>query len=430
MSRTLVSLLALVLAFPALAQQPAGEAAATPPEVVPEEPTSPSEAPPPTAEGISLPPVTFAPFIALAGGPYYHLVVNRTDLDDNRENRFTTIALSRLGLRAALGEHISIESEFEVNAGPYGTSVWEGQAALQVRNQLVRLDYGPWNIQVGRVTDGASLDFVSFYAVGNLLLSDDVSRSPLLMSGFNRGNGVLLRYELVDGLRLGFTLNAGNPLSTTGTVMVGGTFPPFARFYEVPWTYVGRDARGFPTASFETVILSPAVLYEGKYVLAQVEGQYFEVNTNTNTKTDEHITGFNVRGGVEGLFLGGRLRPFVNGSRVENGVVDPANTAVLSDQTYVAMTGSAGFDFDVSPKVGLGAEYNYVQEQQGANGTLRQTHYASVGASYRIVPQVSVDARYTANLGCEAGDCIHKDHYFYVTLKAVLGAAGGATRRP
>ena len=77
------------------------------------------------------------PYAALVGGVEYETL--QTKADNPAEDRAVTIALSRLGLRGNIGRHVYIESEFEVNAGPHGTSAWEGQAALQVRNQLVRL---------------------------------------------------------------------------------------------------------------------------------------------------------------------------------------------------------------------------------------------------------------------------------------------------
>ena len=41
---------------------------------------------------------------------------------DQSEDRITTVALSRFGLRGRLSGGIYLESEFEVNGGPHGTS--------------------------------------------------------------------------------------------------------------------------------------------------------------------------------------------------------------------------------------------------------------------------------------------------------------------
>ena len=78
--------------------------------------------------------------------------------------------------------------------------MWEGQAALQVRNQLLRWTPGRLRIDVGRITDDSSVDFFSAH-VADQLLTDAYTRAPLLASGYNRGQGVLLQYELAPGLR-------------------------------------------------------------------------------------------------------------------------------------------------------------------------------------------------------------------------------------
>jgi hypothetical protein len=365
------------------------------------------------------------PFLAVVGGGYYQAIDRREDIDDQRQDRFTTVALSRLGLRGTFGESLAVESEIELNAGPYGTSVWEGQAAIQVRNQLLRLTEGGLRVDVGRVTDEASLDYFSAFAVGNMLLTDDLARFPLLVSGFNRGNGVLVRYELVDGLNVGATLNAGNPTSSTSTVMVGGTFPPFARFYEVPWSNVGRDARGFPTASFHAMLASPAITLDTDVLGAQAELQAFRIDTNTNSEQDEPIQGFNVRGGLQGRIAGGRFRPFVNGSRIVNDVVDPNNTAQLSGVQYVAVTASAGADLALSNRFGIGAQGVWIREQQGSDGTVFGTGIANVGGSVRVAERASVDARYGMLTNCEDGECVDGEHRVYLTVKALVGRGIG-----
>lgn len=369
------------------------------------------------------------PYATIVGGAYGQFIMNRSDIPDDREDRFTTVALTRIGLRACWGRHVTLVSELELNAGPYGTSVWEGQAAIQVRNQLLRLEYEGLQVDVGRITDPASLDYFSAY-VANMLLTDDLTRFPLLVSGFNRGNGVLARYELFEGLHLGFTVNAGNPTSTTGTVMIGGTFPPFARFYEVPWSNVGRDARGFPTSSFHVVLLSPSVTFEHEYVRAQAAFQYFDANTNTGSSADAHIDGYNLRAGVEGRFWEGRIRPFANVSRVHNDVVDPTDLGTLSDECYEAVTAGGGLDVNILPTFGVGGQYVWVREQQG-NGTLQQRHFVNAGASFSFIEGVWIDARYGFSSGCEDWTCgVNEEHRAYLTLRGMLGGVGQTGRRP
>src|SRR5262245_17973047 len=215
------------------------------------------------------------PYVAIVGGVEYETVQSKAE--DPREDRGITIALSRLGLRGDLTHGFSFESEFEVNAGPHGTSVWEGQAALQVRNQLIRWEGYRLRVDAGRVTDDSSLDYFSDH-VADQLLTDGFTRGPLLASGFNRGNGVLARWEALPGLRPGLTINAANPTSTTASLVVGGTFPPFSRFYFAPHQQVGRDASKFPADEYHIVVVTPSVVWQ--YLMFEAQGgiQFFRVN--------------------------------------------------------------------------------------------------------------------------------------------------------
>jgi hypothetical protein len=301
------------------------------------------------------------PFATMIGGGHYDMIHPRpNDPNDQREGRFTTVAMSRMGAIAKVGKFVTIESEMEMNAGPYGTSVWEGQAAIQVRNQLIRLTFDDVMyadrliVEAGRITDPTSLNFFSMQAA-NLLLSDPIARTPILHAGFNRGNGVQVRYTLFDQLTLGFNVNAGNPTSTTGTVQVGGTFPPFSRFYEVPQAAVGRDARGFPAPSFHVMLASPSIRYEWRFIKAQASAQFIGANTNTNSTKDENILGLNLRAGAElqafdDLFWDNRLAFFANMSRIGNGVVNTDDLATLQPGFYEAYTGTAGFDLELYGK--------------------------------------------------------------------------------
>lgn len=371
----------------------------------------------------------FVPYATLVGGFHFEDVQNR-DEGDERQDRVTTVALTRFGFQGFVSRHVSILSELELNAGPHGTSVWEGQAALQVRNQLVRIDYDALRVEVGRVTDPSSVDYFSAY-VGNLLLTDALTRFPMLVSGFNRGNGVLAQYSPIPGLTVGATINAGNPTSTTGTVMIGGTFPPFSRFYEVPHAHVGRDARGFPADSFHTVLISPHVVYETPFLRAKASLQWFTVDANTNDIDDDNITGMNLRASAQLLLLESRLRPFLNLSSITNDVVDPMSTDVLLNEDYEAQTVTGGVDFAIHGESGIGAQYARVRERQG-EGTVIIRHYANIGGTWWIFPGVALDARAALYRRCDDDDCTADgEQSYWLTMRGVLGSiAETSGRRP
>lgn len=361
------------------------------------------------------------PYAALIGGLAYETVQTRPG--DRAEDRGVTIALSRLGLRGDLGHGISIESEFEVNAGPHGTSVWEGQAALQVRNQLVRVERGGLRVDVGRVTDDSSLDFYSEH-VADQLLTDGYTRAPLLASGFNRGNGVLARYEVLPGLSPGIALNAANPTSTTASLVVGGTFPPFSRFYFAPWQQVGRDASKFPADEYHIVVVTPSVVYRTPTIDAQAGVQLFRVNTNTSTDMDQPIDGFNIRLGAAGHLLDRRLHPFANFSVVQNEVVDPDDGMVLSGEIFKGITASGGLDYNYLGNNGVGVSYAFVRDQQGA-ATRTSHHFVNLGTTWWLADTTSIGARLGIYRRCEDLDgtgCPTREgeRSFFMTLRTIL----------
>lgn len=371
-----------------------------------------------------------SPYAVVVGGGAAELVDLREDGSDSRQGRVWTPALARVGMSARLSEEFSLLSEVELNAGPYGTSVWEGQAALQVRNQLIRYRhvglFGEKDrivAEVGRVTDPASFNFVSAH-IANLLLSDSLARFPLLTSGFNRGNGVRAAYTVADRLTFGLTLNGGNPTSTTATVMVGGTFPPFGRFYEVPWSLVGRDARGFPGSTFHTFIYTPSVRYQSDVLQAQFAVQRFQADTNTNTDTDERITGTNIRGGLR-LSPGKHFALFANGSRIVNDVVELDDLATLADAKYLGITTGGGFDVYVKGRSGFGAQYDLIREEQrGEDPTF--LHYVNAGATLAVSDHVSLAGRAALYQRCEQSEDLEPCdadglRQFMLTATAALG---------
>jgi hypothetical protein len=341
---------------------------------------------------------TVVPFAAIVGGLEYERLDTR-DMD-TREDRGVTIALSRFGLRAVLGHGVSAESEFEANAGPHGTSAWEGQAALSVRNQLVRLERAGWRVDAGRITDPASLDFTSVH-VADMLLTDSYTRNPLLASGFNRGNGVLVRRQLPRGFTAGFALNASNPTSTTASLVVGGTFPPFSRFYFAPYEYVGRDAAKLPADEYYIVVGTPSAEWLSERVQVKVAAQIFQVNTNTSRADDQKIDGYNVRGSV--AVIAGRVRPFANASLVQNEVVDPDDGTRLSGEIFTGTTVSLGCDVDVRGRHGVGGQVAVLRDQQGM-GTQATQVYANLGGTYWVGDTTAVAVRAAYWSRCEELD--------------------------
>lgn len=361
------------------------------------------------------------PFAAVVGGFKFETLDNAPG--DTREGRFVTVALSRFGLRAGVARGITIESEFEANAGPHGSSAWEGQAAMSVRNQLVRVERGRIRVDAGRITDPASLDFVSDN-VGDQLLTDGFTRASLLASGFNRGNGVLGQVAVVPGVRFGLTVNAANPVSTTQSLVVGGTFPPFARFYFAPYQYVGRDAANFPADEYHFTVVTPSFLIDKDRFAIHAALQMFQVNTDTSRSDDQNIDGFNARGSVMGRFLDRRLRAFANASIVQNEVVDPDDGQRLSGEIYTGTSIGGGFDVTaLDERAGAGAQVVLVSDRQGTNPVASQL-YVNVGTTYWLSPTTAIGSRFALYRRCEvrSGDTctVDGERSFFVTLRTSI----------
>lgn len=336
---------------------------------------------------------TFRPYVIIVGGIKGEFIQNRTDTEDHREDRVTTIALSRFGVLADFGEHVHLESEFEVNLGPHGTSVWEGQAALQVRQQFLRLSNWGAQLEAGRVIDDASIDYFSEH-IADTFLKDSLVRESFLASGANLGNGLLARYELPwIPLRLQFTFNAANPVSMTGSLVVGGSYWPFGRVYIAPWQQVGRDASKYPADEFHIMIWTPALVFQHRWVQAKVATQFFDVNTKADRRDDAHIKGYNLRASLQVSPFGDWLRAYGNLSRVSNPIMDQNDLAKESGESFSGWTTSAGFTFNYWKNNGVGAHYSFIRDQEGG-GVLTQRHYLNVGTTYHIWDAVAIGARF------------------------------------
>lgn len=362
--------------------------------------------------------IQIKPYAAVAGGLKGEFSLTRPGV--TREPRATTLAVSRFGLRADLADWIYAESEFEANAGLHGTSTWEGQAAFQVRNQLLRLYGARWKVEVGRVTDEASVDFFSAH-VADMLLTDSFTRDPFLFSGFNRGNGVLGTYELLPGLRAGLTLNAANPVATTGSLVIGGTYPPFERFYLVPYQAVNQGPNHFPDDTFHIMIVTPSLLYRSERVEARAAFQGYVVNTDTTRLDDANIWGFNARANVQLKLLEGKLLPFLNLSFDRNDMLDPSNLRRRVDEKYTALTFGGGVDFNYSGRNGVGVQYMRISLRQG-QGVITALHYANIGTTYWLTPAVSIGGRLAFSQKHElaAGTPDEGERAAFLTLRALL----------
>jgi hypothetical protein len=352
--------------------------------------TAPGPVPPATKGAFEI-----HPFLWVAGGVKGDLEVNRPGTDD--KNRLSALSLVDLGFRGSYSDWLTFESEIMANGGfdMHGSSVFEGQASLQVRKQLIHIEKGIWMAEVGRIIDEASVDYFSEH-VADLFMEDTATRDPLLYSGFNLGNGLRGTVQVAKGLRLGLTFNAGNIVSTSQTLVVGGTFSPFARIYLEAFGSIANSPQRYPDDTLQTVVLSPAILYDSPHVSFRVEAQGFQVQTSTTTVAGTALNGVNSRATIRLSFLDDVIAPFANFSYDYNDVIDPASPTAVSINKYEGYVAGGGIDFNYQRKYGhnngVGLQYEQVENSSGPM-TQDIVRYANIGTTYWLAPILAAGAR-------------------------------------
>jgi hypothetical protein len=333
------------------------------------------------------------PYGAIAGGVHLQSLHQPADVTAQEHN--PTVAVSRLGLRGGAGPYVTFASEFEASLGGpmgYGASVWEGQAAIAIRDQYVRYSRAGWSIAAGRVADPASYDYVSAH-LGDLLFTDLYTRDPLLYSGADRGNGLFGSYQLTNNITLAGTFHSTNPTGITGTLAIGGKLQPFDRPFFLAAAQVGNSQNNLPDQNLHIYFGSPAVLFTSRYVEAKAEVQMYSLDTQQSIDDDETIRGYNLRLGVRGHLptAAGELSPFVNVSRNKNEILDPTDSKYRLPELFRSYTVSAGMDLNLTRRSGVGGSYAQVDTRE-PDSHVRE-HYLNLGTTYWIEDSFAVALR-------------------------------------
>ncbi|MBZ4417370.1 hypothetical protein [Myxococcus sp. RHSTA-1-4] len=372
------------------------------------------------------------PLLALAGGIHVENLIQT--LNRSRESRATTLALTRFGFEGRLGEYVSFRSEFERNIRAHGSGVWEGTASFSVRDQVIRLQRWGATVEAGIIVDPASVDYISTH-IADTLLADKYTRDPLLYSGFNRGQGAQAAYNW-KGFRVGFGFTAANPLSTSSSYQVGGTFGGGSRFWERP---LGNYRNGQPDDDLHFQVLSPSVGYTHELFEVKAMAQVFDVNYQTSSRTDPLLRGNNLRGNVllklhtnVGIPL--FITPFFNIARVQNDVANstPGFADQLLSTKYTATSLSAGVDFNVQGRSGVGVQFARIADRSptyvAATGdspaseplTRTTQTYLNIGGTYWFTEDVALGARYARYQ--KKQDLVEDeiDASYFVTMRLLL----------
>ena len=204
----------------------------------------------------------------------------------------------------------------------------------------------------------------------------------------------------MPGLRAALTFNAGNPISTTSSLMIGGSYPPFETFWRQPYQSVSQVPNHFPDDTTHIMMLTPSLLLDTKYVDAKLAVQGFDVNTNANSEDDDHIRGYNGRGSLRLKLFDGVVIPFANAAYTRNDTLFANDLTRRAPERYQAVNLGGGVDIDVARRFkcvydcadGFGLQYQQVQFQTG-DGLVTTNRYANLGGTFWIVPNVSLGAR-------------------------------------
>jgi hypothetical protein len=375
------------------------------------------------------------PYASIVGGAVtdipiqYQVAPGQTS---NLADRVSTIMMSDFGVRGALLPWISFESELMANGGIslHGTSVFEGQASLQIRKQVIHLGKDWWTVEVGRIVDEASVDYFSYH-IADCFLMDPATEPFLLFDGFNLGNGLRATAEPFKGLRLGLNLNAGDVTSNSAVFAFGGPIGAYPSVFGDASSSVQASATSYPQDQFQDYVITPSVMYKNKYFEAKGALQYFFINLDADggkAPQPPTIRGYNLRFNAAAHIADDLVMPFVNVNYGENDTVSAADPDAISANRYTGIGIGGGVDLNYQRKNGnyngVGVMFVEDESQVGPTGTITRSRYYNVGTTYWIAPMVAAGLRYSEytneQLNTSTGQPLNGNRSVLLTLRLVL----------
>lgn len=342
-------------------------------------------------------------------------------------NRVSTLLLARIGFEGQLFEFLTFRTLFERNIGfslrrngPVGTSIWEGTASWQARENYIRLSKWGFSLTAGILPDPASVDFISENILDSFGM-DPYVRDPLLVSGFNQGQAVLLRYS-----RWGFTAGAGftggNPLVSSLSFGFGGQVNQNSDLFNAPLRALSN---GIPGSDIHMNLFTPSLSYANRFFAVRTAGQFYWIDNDVTEDEDAQLTGFNLRATAKlntptvqyvlpVLLLFGDLpddflRLYGTAAYRENDTVAIPDITELRDERFKGIVASGGFDVDIGTitavNLSVGGNYYYVTSRFTAESGMTgrpddlTVHYINLGATYWLWQDVvSAGFRWARNM--------------------------------
>lgn len=324
------------------------------------------------------------PIVQVATGLVLYVPYSSTNPD--LAMRASTLLLSRFGIEGELFDFIAFRVAFERNVGfslarggPIGTSVWEGTASMQSVENWVRLQRWGLALTGGVIVDPASVDYISANVL-DFLGKDPYIRDPLLVSGFNQGQGVMLRYTW-RGLSVGVSYTGGNPLTSSLSFGFGGNVGSSGSLYSTP---LRAFSNGLPGSDVQMNVVSPSVSFENDMVGVRVTGQFYFIDVDATSEDDRSLFGYNLRATAQLTVFDGMLRFFAGGAYRQNEQLDIPDLTTYRDEAYQGWVVDGGLDFTWGP-FSIGGTYYYLRSEPSSLSTI-STHYINVGATYWLVP--------------------------------------------
>ncbi len=322
--------------------------------------------------------------------------------------RLSTLALARFGLEGELFGFVTFRSVFERNIGfslarngPVGTGVWEGTASLQPRENYIRLHQWGLSFTGGIFRDPGSVDYISNNVLDNLGM-DPYVRDPLLLTGFNQGQGIMARYQ-VDfvepddsgqpraRLHLGTSFTGGNPLTSSLAFSFGGTVSSLSTLFSAPLRALSN---GFPGSDIHMLMASPSVGFESQYFDIQTAAQFYWIDVDVTTEDDEQLFGWNLRSTFQVKLFDEMFRIFGTYSYRRNQQLNLMDLSMFQDFDFRQHAFGAGADFTLGPWSIGGMGYGVFSETTETNSA--DNVYLSLGTTYFLLPpHVSIGARWS-----------------------------------
>lgn len=327
--------------------------------------------------------------------------VPHSDANPQLADRVSTLMLARFGFEGQLFHYVHFRLVLERNVGfslvrngPVGTSVWEGTASLQARESYIQLARWGLSLTGGIVPDPASLDYISVNILDTFGM-DPYVRDPLLVSGFNQGQGLLLRYNW-KWLTAGISYTGGNPLVSSLAFGFGGDVSALGTLFTAPLRALSN---GIPGSDIQMNVISPSLTFEHDVFDVKAAAQIYFVDVNVASSTDHKLRGYNLRATAQLKVLDGRLHFMGTAAYRRNQQINVTDLSMLRND-YEGMVFAGGADFNQG-RFGFGGNYYWIRSTLSSNSRLTN-QYLNVGGTYWLFPpNVSVGFRYARSMAAQ-----------------------------